>query len=178
MLYVVIILFANALIQAANLTFCEASLSSLIYPPVATIAVIGVDGLFAFLIRALPESLFSPARTATVSERERKFYRRMKIKSWKDKVPELGGFTGFHKNHLESGRDREFLGRFLLESNYGIMIHLVGAVGGFLIAFLPFCGPLSVTVPVSVVNFVLNLLPLFILRYNLPARCRAYKRAK
>jgi len=50
---------------------------------------------------------------------------------------------------------------------------------GFLVIFiLPLKYALRIGLPVAIVGFVLNLLPVFILRYNLPKLAIAYKRAK
>ncbi len=140
-------------------------------------AVIAVDGIFALIIRRLPERAFAPeARLFSVSRREQSFYRRIKINKWKQYVPEWGCFTGFHKDRLRSSTDAAYLGRFLLESNYGVAGHLAGAVFGFLILLLPFLKPLSMAIPIAAVNFVLSLLPAMILRFNTPALRRLYRR--
>lgn len=179
MWYIGIIVLANIVIMAAHLLASDmTAVQSCLYPAAATVSVIAVDGIEAFLIRRLPERFFCAEKTADVSELERKLYRKLKIKVWKSKVPELGGFTGFHKDRLKTAADKEYLARFLLESNYGTVIHIVNALTGFVIAVLPFCGPVSVTVPVAAVNCLLNLAPAAILRYNTPALKRAYKRAR
>ncbi len=179
MWYIVIILGSNILIIAANLISSYLlTLQSILYPPIATVTVIAVDGIGAFVSRRLPEKWFVAEKTLKVSEAERKIYRRTGIKKWKGKVPELGGFTRFHKDRLESTSDKDYLGRFLLESNYGIVCHAVNVITGFLIILIPICGPISVTLPVALVNAFLNLLPIAILRYNNASLLRAYNRAK
>ena len=140
------------------------------------VAIIALDGLFAFLIRrALPKSWFMYGkRVFEVKKGERDFYNKIKIKSWKDKVPELGGFTGFHKNELKSTSDKSYLERFIVEINYGVVGHIENALMGFLIFLIPmlpikgsyiFTKP-SIWIPVFAVNFVLSVLPIFILRYT------------
>ncbi len=179
MWYIGIIVGANLLIILINALFSDIALwQSFLFPPVATVTVIAVDGIGAFLSRRFPEKCFVPEKTLAVSEAERKLLRKLGVKRWKDKVPELGGFTSFHKDHLESPSDKDYLAKFLLESNYGIVCHAVNVVTGFLIIPIPFCGPLSVTLPVAVVNAFLSFLPILILRYNNAALYRAYKRAK
>lgn len=133
-----------------------------------TVAVIAVDGVGAFIIRRLiPERFFAPDSPAfAVGAKEQKLYRRLKINTWKDRVPELGVFTGFNKSKFESSTDTEYLGRFLIESNYGVVIHLENALLGWLILFIPFCRLPSIWLPIAAVNFVLSLLPVAVLRYN------------
>ena len=144
----------------------------------ATVAVIAYDGITAFIIRRLPERWFTYDKKAfSVSRREKKLYTKLGIKKITHLVPELGMFTGFHKDKLQSNNDISYLGRFIMESNYGVVIHLVNAFGGFVIAALPFCGGAKIWVPVYFVNFVLSMLPVFILRNNNYSLFNLHKRA-
>jgi hypothetical protein len=133
-----------------------------------TVSVIAWDGIQAFLIRRLlPERMFSPSASPfTVSKRERAFYRKLHVNEWKDLIPELGGFTNFHKSEFSSPSDAIYLARFLLESNYGVAIHLANAALGFLILLLPWCSEPAIGLPIALVNLVLSLLPVIILRFN------------
>lgn len=181
MLYLTVILVANLLIALLNSLFAFSALRyfgalgmTLLY----TVAVIAVDGVFAFLIRRLPERWFRPENPSfAVSPRERRIYSALGIKRWKDLIPELGVFTGFHKDRLESTSDTAYLCRFLLESNYGVLIHLANAVSGFLILLLPFASRVCIALPVACVNFVLSILPVMILRYHTPVLLRLYRRS-
>lgn len=153
---------------------------------VGTVGVIAIDGLGAFLVRrALPEKWFLPKRRLfTVSKKEHKFYQSIKIKSWKDKVPELGMFTAFSKSEFKSSSDEGYLRRFIIESNYGVICHLQNALFGFLIMFIPyfsdtgshFPGYLSIWIPIFAVNFILSMLPVFILRYTSYTLLRLYEK--
>lgn len=142
------------------------------------VAIIALDGLFAFLIRrALPKSWFMHGkRVFEVKKGERDFYNKIKIKAWKDKVPELGGFTGFHKSEFKSSQSAEYLGRFIMEANFGEVIHLENALFGFAICFIPWCSAPSIWIPIYCVNFVLSMLPVFILRYTTYTLNRLYKK--
>lgn len=132
------------------------------------VAVIAVDGLFAFLIRRLPEKWFGHERRFfQVSAKEKKFYEKLKIRKWKDKVPELGQFTDFHKNKVAEPRNNAYLERYMLEAAYGEVIHLAGCFLGFVIIFFyPLKYWLCFGFPVAVINLIMNILPYFILRYN------------
>ena len=185
MLYLTVIIAANVLIVLFNVVFSlpvtigdalMIALSSVI----GTVSVIAVDGITAlFIRRALPEKLFCvKENTFNVGKKERGFYRKIKVNSWKDKVPELGGFTGFHKNKIKSPNDPEYLARFVLEANYGSVIHLANALCGWLIAFIPLCNSFSIWFPIFVVNFVLSLMPVAVLRNNTPSLKYLYFKAK
>lgn len=135
---------------------------------IGAVAVFAVDGIFALAIRRLtPSKWYGPDKKIfKVTKAERDFYIKLKIKLWKDKVPELGGFTNFHKDKFKSRSDAEYLKRFIVESNYGVVIHLANALLGFLIAFVPWCSSPGIWIPVFCVNFILSALPVFVLRYT------------
>lgn len=182
MFYFVTISSATVVIALSNYLYDGdyapiAFLWHLLWTTLGVAAVIAVDGLFAFVIRRMPERWFAPeARLFAVGKRELNLYRRTRINEWKRHVPEWGCFTGFHKDRMRSPEDSEYLGRFLLESNYGVAGHLAGAVFGFLILLLPFLRSLTVALPIAAVNLILSLLPAMILRYNTPALRRLYRR--
>ncbi len=146
---------------------------------IGTVAVIAEDGISALIIRRLtPESWYHPKRRFfKVTKRERNFYNKIKIKKWKDLVPELGLFTGFSKSKVKSTGETEYLERFLIESNYGMVIHTANAFLGFVIMFLPWCSSVSVWLPIFIVNFVLSIMPVAVLRYTAYTLLRLYKRS-
>ncbi len=185
MLYLIIILITVVLVTAANLLFTipitPQEIGSVLFAVVlATVAIIAADGITALIIRRLtPKRWYSPGkRFFEVSKKERNLYRTLKIKSWKDKIPELGGFTSFHKDKLESNSDHAYLERFITEANYGVVIHLVNAILGFVIMFIPFCASPTIWIPIFAVNFILSLLPVAILRYTSYTLQNLYNRCK
>ena len=154
---------------------------------IGTVAVIAADGIGALIVRRLlPQKWFLPERRLfQVSKKEHNFYKAIKIKVWKDKVPELGMFTAFSKSEFKSSADKEYLKRFIVESNYGVICHLQNAICGFVILFIPylfegsfvqFPNPLSIWLPIFVVNFILSMLPVFILRYTTYTLTRLYNK--
>lgn len=143
------------------------------------IVEIAIQGLFAFLIHSLPDKMFgNDKKCFQVSKRERKFYDKIKIKSWKDKVFELGALGGFRKNKIKEPNSPEYLKQFIVESNKGIVIHIFGMIMGCFVMFvLPLKYILRITLWVYIVGFFLSLLPVFILRYNIPKLQAGYERA-
>ncbi len=180
MLYLILIIGATLSIALVNIlcnAYGEPWWYLLTASVLATIAVILVDGIVAIIIRRLPEKWFNYQNEKfDVSKRETKFYECIGIKKWKDLIPELGGFTDFHKNHVSEPNNPEYIERFLLEINYGYIIHILGVPFGFLIMLLDYkmymgngmTIGLSIALPVAVVNAILCLLPAFVLRYNYP----------
>ena len=183
MLYLTIIIGGAIIIAIANslISFSlELLLWNLLSVAIGVIAIIAQDGIGAIIIRRLtPKKWYLPERALfTVSAKERKFYTKLKIKKWKDFVPELGLFTGFSKSEIKEAEDPEYLGRFLVESNYGVIIHVANALFGFVIAFIPICSAPSIWIPIYVVNFVLSILPVAILRYTSHTLAKLYQRSK
>ncbi len=144
---------------------------------------VAIDALVALIIRKMPAKRFSmDKKTYNLGSFERKFYKFIRVPLWKDKVPELGSFTGFHKNKVTNPFDNEYIGRFILESCYGISIHFWSVPFSFLPIFIDYrmwTGEnnvgLTIALPVAVVNAVLIVIPAFILKWNLPMLKNIYK---
>ena len=172
-----VIIFLNFILGGDYQLSALAELSLLTVIGIA--CVFSIDGILAFLIRRLPEKWFSPeARIFSVGAFERKLYRRSKIGVLTKYVPEWGCFTGFHKDKMRDSHDSEYIGRFLIESNYGVAGHLAGAVFSFAILLIPALRPLTVALPIALTNALLSILPTMILRSNTPALRGLYKRNK
>ena len=170
MLYVIIVAVCGLLISAivtlaSGLNFFYV----LLFTVIAIAAVVVVDALVATVSRLLPASFAQhDAKVFTVPADEKKFYEKLKIRKWIDKVPEIGQFTGFRKNKIVDPKSVEYLERFLLEICYGEIGHFYSCFFGFLILLL---FPISeiwfaIAIPVAVINALMNLPSLFILRYN------------
>ena len=179
MLYLLIIFIGMFLVALFNIIFYSEILSwhyILIATIIFTVLSLIIDGLVAFIIRRLPSKYFTgEQKIFNISKKELRFYDKIGIKKWKEKVPELGGFTSFHKNKISDPHNNEYLERFILEACYGIVIHFVSFFTSFLIILLDykmFIGEsyigLTIGLPVALINAVLIVLPTFILRYNLP----------
>ena len=128
-----------------------------------------IDGAVCGIARALPKKCAQhDSKIFTVSAKEKKFYERLKIRAWKEKIPEIGHFTGFRKNKIADPKSVEYVERFLLEACYGEVGHFFSLFFGFLILLLfPVHNAwLGISIPVAVVNLLLNLPTIFVLRYN------------
>ena len=128
-----------------------------------------IDGITAAGCRLLPKKCVPyEAKIFAVGAKEKRFYERLKIRKWKDRIPEIGHLTGFRKNKIADPNSLEYVERFLLEIRYGQVVHFVSLFSGFLLCFALFFPVvrLSVVLPICIVNFFLNLLPIFTLRYN------------
>lgn len=130
-----------------------------------------IDGLFASIVnKVFPSKWFNENNPHfKVSKKQQRFYDKLKIKKWKDLLPELGGLGGFSKSKLKDSSDPEYIRQFIIENNKGVITHIDGMIFGFLlVALFPFRFALMITIPVSIVNFVLNIFPTMALKYNTP----------
>jgi glycosyl-4,4'-diaponeurosporenoate acyltransferase len=169
-LYLCIIAAAVLYIAAVvSLAASTAFFPVLGWTALATVLVMLVDAFTATACRLLPKKVANPEKKIfQVSAKEKKFYEKLKIRKWKDKVPEIGQFTGFRKNKLDDPKSVEYLDRFLLEISYGELGHITSCATSFLILLLfpMYHLWLAVAIPVAAVSLLLNLPSLSILRYN------------
>ncbi len=145
---------------------------------VCTLSVIIIDAVCATLSRWIfPKKWFGVDKTFfCAGKKESRFYEKIGIKKWKEKVLELGVFAAFRKNKIAEPNNNEYVVRYIYEANCGILGHALGVVFGFFIIFIyPLEYWWCFGLPVAIVNAVLSALPLFILRYNLPKLHTLYK---
>ena len=178
MFYLIVILSASFIIGVINYIFVDIALwQTVFYISVSVALAIAIDGLFAAIVRwLLPEKWFSVDRKCWAAGRkECLFYEKVGIKKWKDKVIELGMFTGFRKNKIADPNNNEYIARYITEANYGVGCHITGVFCGYLVCLIFPEYWLSVGLPIGFVNMILNGLSLMILRYNLPKLQTLYR---
>ena len=182
MVYLIIILTAAFIIGGMNYIFVAPihghNLGQIaLYVAVSVVAAIVIDAIFATFVRwMLPEKLFSADKKRWAgSKKECRFYEKLGIKKWKDKVIELGVFTGFRKNKIADPNNNEYVARYITEANYGVGCHIMGMVFGYLVCLVFPKYWLSIGLPVGIVNMLLNGFSFMILRYNLPKLHTLYR---
>lgn len=144
---------------------------------VSLVVVVLIDGIIALIVNKLPNKWFKVDKKCfSVSKREQHFYEKIGIRKWKDKIWELGSLGGFSKKKFESPNNPEYIEKFLIESNKGVFEHFFGMFFGFLIILMFPKYVWVVGFPIAFVNWVLNLLPIMVLRYNTPKLKVALKR--
>ena len=101
----------------------------------------------------------------------------MKIKSWKDKIPETGALLKiFDKTKIENSEDPAYLHTFLRETCYAEIMHEYSAPLAFLILFAaPGALKWTIALPVAVVNFILQMFPIAVQRYNRNRLTKLYR---
>ncbi len=169
-LYIVLICIAITSVAGVLALATSASfVSLLVWTSFAAVVVVLIDGLTATVCRLLPKKLANHEKKIfQVSANEKKFYEKLHIRKWKDKIPEIGHFTGFRKSKLEDPKNIEYLDRFLLEICYGQIGHFVSLFTSFLLLLLYPLHRLwiAISLPVAFVSLLLNAPSILVLRYN------------
>ena len=180
-LYLSIIGVAMAIISVLNIAFSTAPWYYVIISVIwCTALQFGLDGAIAIIINKMPDEWFGlDKKIYRVSKKEINIYKKLRVREWKDKVWELGGLGGFSKKNLTDPNNPEYIEKFIIECNKGVMTHKLSYPIGFL-AMLTLPGTLALTIalPVALVYVFLNFLPTTILRYNTPMLTSVLKRLR
>lgn len=180
-MYLSIIGFAMLVISVFNIVFSTASWYNIIMLVIICTALqFALDGSIALIINKLPDKLFAVNNPLyKVSEAEKNFYKKIKVKNWKDKIWELGGLGGFSKKTLANPDSPEYIEKFIIECNKGVLTHRLSYPAGFLpMLFIQNICALTIALPVAIVNLFLNILPTLALRYNTPKLQAMLKKMK
>lgn len=180
-LYLTTIGIAMLIVSAVNLLIGTAPWYYILIAVVwCTALQFALDGTLAFLINKMPDRWFGTDNLLySVSEAEKRLYKRLRVKFWKDKVWELGGLGGFSKKHFTDPADPSYIERFIIECNKGVLTHRLSYPVGFL-AMLTLTERTAFTIalPIAIVNLYLNILPTLVLRYNTPKLQAILKRLR
>ena len=178
-LYLSVIGAAMAVVYAVNVALGTAPWYYIFLATVwCTALQFALDGIVAIATNRLPDSLFGVDNPRfDVSEKEIKLYKKLKIRLWMDKVWELGGLGGFSKKKLTEPDNPEYIKKFIVECNKGVVTHRLSDPIGFLamLTVRKSC-VYTVALPVAAVNLFLNVLPTMVLRYNTPMLKSVLKR--
>lgn len=177
--YLTVIGIAMLIISALNILCNTATWYTVIFLVILCTALqFALDGALAILINKMPDRWFGVDHPLyRVSEREKRFYKKIKVRAWKDKVWELGGLGGFSKKSLLNPNSPEYIEKFIIECNKGVLTHRLAYPIGFLpMLLIPGVCALSIACPVAIVNLFLNILPTIVLRYNTPKLQALFKK--
>lgn len=178
--YTATVLFSIFFIVSCNCLFNlgEASvLYFLLGTIIAVLFVVAVDGLFAILVHDFPRLFIKDYATKTkyynaehfpfkTYKWERGFYESIRIRAWKDLLPAK---MGMDKTQIEHKDDVAYLDMFLIESCRAETMHLLSSVFGFSVILLfPIKYLFMISLPVAIVNFIMQILPVMVQRYTRP----------
>lgn len=181
-MYLKTILINLALIIVGNLIyiyFDKSSVGSMFLWLFVSIVYCGISSVIITIIAfLLPDKFFSPYRTRfKVFSFENSLYKKMKVKNWKDRVPELGSLSGFSKGSLSQPNNSNYIYKFLTETCKAEFLHFYSALAGIINFFIiPSQYVLSIALPIFLLNFMLHMMPVLIQRFLRPKFLRMYER--
>jgi len=180
-LYLSTISIAMLLISLLNILLGIASWYYVVIAVIWCVALqFAFDGLIALIINKLPDQWFGVDNPLyRVFPWEKILYKKLKVRKWKDYVWELGGLGGFSKKELKEPDNPQYIEKFIIECNKGMVTHRLSYPIGFLAMLtLPNTCSLTIALPVAIVNLFLNILPTLALRYNTPMLLSVLKRLR
>ena len=124
----------------------------------------------------LPKKWVNPARRRfSVSDCEIRIYTKLKIRRWIPLIPEMGQLAGFRKDKIRGDTSAYFY-KFLEETAYAELMHEWTFVFGALPMFLYGAGGVYCTLPMCLINLLMQIPPVMIQRYNRPKLWRVYEK--
>ncbi len=141
------------------------------------IAICGIVSVIVTITtRVLPDKVFNPYRRFKVYPKENRLYTKLKVKKWKDKIPELGKLGGFAKNHINEPNNPQYIFRFLTETCIAETLHFYSIIlSGLVFLFIPNQYLFTISIPVFIINGTLHLLPVLLQRYIRPKFIKIYQ---
>lgn len=174
---VLLIFGCNALFAVSATEFSLGIL--LLFLILAVLEAFAIDAIAALAVRyIIPQSFYNPlSKRFKCLRAEKKLYTKLGIRKWKDKIPETGGLlVGFQKKHATDLHDNAYVYKFMQETCYAELMHILSIPLGFItLALCPRALMLTVALPVASVNAFLQLLPVMVQRFIRPQLMRVYK---
>ncbi len=181
-LYFVILLISLSIIITGNIFYVQnigVSIGNMFLWLLIAILICGIaSALITIFTRIIPSKFFSPLKKRyKVFPKENKLYLKLKIKKWKDKVPELGKLGGFAKNKIQEPNNSEYIYKFLTETCIAEFLHGYSIIAGLLVfLILPRIYFWTLSLPIFILNTILHVMPLLIQRYIRPKFLKIYNR--
>lgn len=181
-LYVSVALGTSAIFSAINIWLSLAGdrfsvFYGILMPWITLALLILENAVVVLLIRyALPKKWVDPTRRRfAVAEKELKFYAKLQIRRWSSWIPELGQLANFRKDKIR-GDTPAYFHKFLEETAYAELMHEWTFVFGALPALAYGVEGLYCTLPMCLVNLLMQIPPVMIQRYNRPKLWRVYEK--
>ncbi len=181
LLYLIIICCCVALLATANCLWGLNYLKLNIWQTLGIIALavlvsFVLDALCALITRKLEKKINPSAKIFNEHKNERKFYEKLKIRKWKDKIPELGKtLKYFDKTKVEENATSEYFLKFIHETCLGEIVHVSSIFAALLLIVVFWFKFLTITIPITIVNILLQLPSICVLRYTRAKLNVAYK---
>lgn len=135
-------------------------------PMIVNAFVLAFMGVLTLMLRTIvPIKAWNyNSKMFKVGKKEFAFLKKLKVKKWKDKVPEMGKTGGFPKDKVRSF-EIKYLERFLQETCFAEFMHAIAGTFPFLSLIFVRTTSLIYVLPIFITNLVLHILPCIIQRY-------------
>lgn len=183
-LYIAILATGLTIIAGGNLFYTlskDMSVGTMFLYLLLAVAICGfMSAIIMFITRILPSKVFSPYRKRfKVFDKESKLYNKLKVKKWKDKIPELGKLSGFAKTEIAEPNNPKYIYKFLTENCIAEALHFYSIIAGLLVfIFLPREYVFTIGLPIFFLNMFLHAMPILVQRYLRPKFVKIYNRLK
>ncbi len=183
-LYLMIIFASGIIASVLNVLFAQnltqmSGTMLVVFVWLAILISFAIDGIVAFLLRQIPANKIRHySKFFKTRKFEKNLYNALKIRKWKDIIPELGGVLKyFDKKKLQENADSKYMLTFIKETCYGELMHIVAIfTAPLLLLILPHNIILTVLLPIMIVNIFLQIPPIMVQRFNRPKLFMAYTR--
>ena len=183
-LYISIIVICTAIIAALTAIFAAPVYGfpwwyAIVASVCSTLGAIAIDAVVAIIVRWFPAKNFDPYKKIFRTKPwEKNFYLKLGVKVWKDKIPETGKLlVKFGKSQVAEKDNPVYLYKFLTETGYAEIMHMLSIPLGFLVIFFfPLEYALLFGLPIGIINMLLQIPPCIVQRYNRPKILKLYER--
>ena len=102
---------------------------------ISILSMVAVNGIVAFICaKLLPDKWFlKNKKIFMASKKECKFYEKLGIRKWKDRVLELGKLNSFSKKNIKDD-SVEYVEKFIMENNKGFIVHFISIFVSFMLS--------------------------------------------
>lgn len=163
-------LFAPAFLNISIWNSLEALLWCAIFVAVC-------DIFSSIVVRVVPQKWYNPTKKIfKIFSWEKAFYESLNIREWKEKIPEFGKCSNFKKDKVYDKFNNKYVEKFLREEIIAEVLHMLsGILGVGCIFIFPLKYAVFYGLPIFILNFMLNLIPVWVQRYNRPKVMKLYE---
>ena len=169
-MYTLILATCIILVIGLNLIFNFAWMTLL--DLLISFAIVLLPSLFCVIgIRLLPKRWFTgDAKVYQVSEREIKFLNKIKVKTWKEKIPNIAKIKYKSSDIQIDPKDPKFVKKLLTETCYAESLHISCIVTAVVAALciVKTRWFLTMALPIAIVYTFFNIPSILVQRYNRP----------
>ena len=134
------------------------------------IVIISPAIVLNFIDRFIPKKWYDERKLFEERKFEKKFFENIKIKKWKDSVPQFLKVDNINEEREKKNKiEYEYIEHFIDETRRGEFMHLLDIILGLMtIFFLPSQYLFRYCLPIALIWIFYNMLSIIIQRYNRP----------